>query len=252
MIGLKEGFRLWSEKNWEIMVTTLNYTAGNSAKKIRENLLEIHWKAETSSNSLLKTMFFVFFLLPRRDFQTNTAPGVPGHFSRKLLMKKFHLSVARRSRWFGKHQRWHVGPRDSIGKSGNPTKKLRRFLKLDRFSFLKAEIETIHYNYKNPTIQQVLNSNKNNQWSDGGFELVWLDDKQTLQAKKTIQNIVRFRVRIFQKKNNFFKKVTSPTNLHETVGFCGFQTVSTLLGRFLCPFAHQKFALALDVPWPRD
>ena len=134
----------------------------------------------------------VFFVFPgSRDFQNKHGPRGPQPLQSEASYEK--VPPFSRRRW------WHVGSTKGGEKHGegatrwterfhlqsdNPTKELRKFLKLDRFSFLKPEIETIHYGYKNPTIQQVLNSNKNNQWSDGGVELVWLDAKQTLQAKK--------------------------------------------------------------------
>ena len=76
MIGLKEGFRLRSEKDWETMVTTLNYTALPTKRFVK--LLEIHWTAEASSNYHHDSLgdFCVFSCFPSMT-QTNSSGSRP-------------------------------------------------------------------------------------------------------------------------------------------------------------------------------
>ena len=81
------------EKDWEKMVTTRKKHSP-SYKKIRKTSWNSFITAEISSNYHHDSLgdFFVFFSwFPKRFFQTNRCRG-PGHFRRKLLVKKFHLS----------------------------------------------------------------------------------------------------------------------------------------------------------------
>ena len=149
-----------------------------------------------------------------------------------------------RRRWLvRKQQRWGNNGEGATRwterfhlQSGNPTKKLRRFLKLDRCLFLKQRLKQ--------SIIRIQQSNKcwiQTKITNDLMEVLnlfdWMPSKLYKQ-KKTIQNIVSFRVRIFQKKksSNFFGEVTSPTNPW-TGCFFAVSNGFNPLGRFLPPGA---------------
>ena len=152
---------------WKELGNNGHHPELHSRKLCQKDSWKSSWNSLKGRNIFkfpIKNYAFCIFLLPRRDFQTNTAPGSPATSVGSFLWKSSTFQSPVGVVGLGSTKGGTLDREIPLENPAIQQKNSGDSWSWDRFSFLKAEIETIHYNYKNPTIQQVLNSNKNNQW----------------------------------------------------------------------------------------